>query len=91
MEDKQAKEIFNMIAVAYPSFLKVEGKPYSLSDKVSLWKDQLLQMEYKGTYNRLQEYMQTSPYEPKISDIASFKPAGLNQDWKKSFEDGGVM
>lgn len=91
MKREEAKEMLNMILVAYPNFLNDDNKVYTARDKIALWDSQLSEMEYKGVKEKLVNYIRTSHYEPKISDIASFKPAGLNQDWKKSFEDGGVM
>lgn len=91
MEKKEAKELLSMILVAYPNFLNDDKKAYTTKDKIAFWDNELSDMDYKGAKNRLRSYIRESPYEPKISDVASYKPAELNQDWKKSFEDGGVM
>lgn len=90
MTDEQAKELFTMITIAYPNFLNADNKTYSTNEKARFWRSELLAMEYNRTKGRLVGYIRSSPYEPKISDIAAYERA-LVKDWREELKENGVM
>lgn len=87
MERKQVEELILMMQAAYPQmFLSNEvGK-----SQMRLWRDFFLQWDYERTKKNLLAHIESSPYNPKISDIKPqvTKPQGNNyiEDWSE-FED----
>ena len=77
MKDEQAKELFTIIAVAYPNFLNDERKSYQAAEKARFWRKELLRLEYVGTKKRLEQYIRTNKYEPSISELL---PVGNKQE-----------
>lgn len=73
MKDEQAKELFTMIVVAYPNFLNIENKSYTAKNKVDLWKEELLLMDYERTKKKIKQHIRTNPFEPKIADVYAVK------------------
>lgn len=90
MENEQAKELFTMIAVAYPNFLNDEKKSYEAADKAKFWRSQLMQMEYKSTKRNLERYIRSNPFEPKISDIAAYEEV-KEKTWQEKMKEEGLI
>ena len=82
MERKQVEELILMMQAAYPQmFLNNEvGK-----SQMRLWRDFFLQWDYERAKKNLLTHIESSPYNPKISDIKPrvTKPSGNNyiDDW----------
>lgn len=90
MTDEQAKELFTMITIAYPSFLNADNKTYSTNEKARFWRSELLAMQYSRTKDRLVKYIRSSPYEPRISDVAAYERTAV-KDWREQLKEDGVM
>lgn len=83
MEVGEAREIVQKIVAAYPSFLKGDNA----KAKAILWRDHLLQMDYKKVSARLDRYIQSSVYEPKIADIKPVEIEKTNYESMKDFKE----
>ena len=84
MERKQVEELILMMQAAYPqTFLSNEvGK-----SQMRLRQDFFLKWDYERTKKNLLTHIESSPYNPKISDIKPqvTKPSGNNyiEDWSE--------
>ena len=88
MERKQVEELILMMQAAYPRMFNSSNELGK--SQLKLWRDFLLQWDYERTKKNLLAHIESSPYNPKISDIKPqiTKPSGNNyiNDWSK-FED----
>ena len=88
MERKQVEELILIMQAAYPQMFNLSNELGK--SQLRLWRDFLLQWDYGRTKKNLLAHIESSPYNPKISDIKPqvTKPQGNNyiEDWSE-FED----
>lgn len=86
MERNQRQDILKRIISAYPNFFQQKTEWHDPKAKAELWNNFLKEWDYEKTKKRLMEHVETSPYEPKISEIKpnTYKP---DYSWKDGLYD----
>lgn len=88
MERKQVEELILIMQAAYPRMFNSSNELGK--SQLRLWRDFLLQWDYERTKKNLLAHIESSPYNPNISDIKPqvTKPSGNNyiEDWSE-FEE----
>ncbi len=69
MDIEQRKEIISLIAGAYPRFFEKRNELDDPKARMKLWNERLKIWDYRETLKNLNNHIDHSPYEPKISDI----------------------
>ena len=84
MERKQVEELILMMQAAYPQMFSSNEVGKS---QLKLWRDFFLKWDYERTKKNLLTHIESSPYNPKISDIKPqvTKSQGNNyiEDWSE--------
>ena len=85
MERKQVEELILIMQAAYPQMFNLSNELGK--SQLRLWRDFLLQWDYERTKKNLLTHIESSPYNPKISDIKPqvTKTSGNNyiEDWSE--------
>lgn len=83
MERHEAKHIVKIILVAFPKYLDKKNEADDPEFKLTLLRDKLLERNYQTTLDKVNKYIETSPYEPSFSDILPPKPYKPDTEWEK--------
>ena len=85
MERKQVEELILIMQAAYPRMFDSSNELGK--SQLKLWRDFLLQWDYERTRKNLLAHIESSPYNPKISDVKPqvTKSQGNNyiEDWSE--------
>ena len=85
MKDNEAKEIVKTIESAYPYFYPNDRE--KAKAKLETWKRYLLKWDYEQTKKKLDEHIESSQYEPKISEVKPTDKYKPDYSWKEGLYD----
>lgn len=69
MREKEAEEVVDLIVSFFPSYVSKRNDFDKPEVRVNYLMDRLLERDFKATMSKVKHYLETSPYEPKLSDI----------------------
>lgn len=84
MEKEEAQEMLYLIESAYPRMF--QGQQEVVDARIRLWRDRLLEWNYKKSKKNLEHHIDTKVFEPKIAEI---KPVEKFKDesWKEELKE----
>jgi len=82
MNKDEARHIVKLILTAYPKYLDKKNEMDDPDFKLQLLRDKLLERSYQPTLEKVNKYIESSPYEPSFSDILPPKPYKPDREWE---------
>lgn len=89
MNSDQAKEIINLVVAAYPKYAQKKNEFDNPKLRVQTLHKKLMERDYSKSMDKVNSYIETSPYEPNLSDLLIEKEKP-RVDWQKQMEDEGI-
>lgn len=89
MTSDEAKDVIELIVSCYPKYVEKKNEHDNPKRRIQVLHQKLLKRDYKKTLRKVNNYIDSSPYEPSFSDIL---PAKENErlSVKDQLRQGGV-
>lgn len=85
MNKQEIRKLLTMIENAYPRFYPTDE--FKAKSKVELWSSFMKDWEYDKAEQNLRKHIESSPYEPKISEVKPKDRYKPDYSWKEGLYD----
>ena len=87
MNKEEASKVIELVVSCYPKFVEKKHDSDNPKLRIKLLQEKLLTRSFEKTWEKVNKHIETSPYEPKISEILPPEKYKPDYSWKDGLYD----